>query len=390
MIRFAAVSLVVLGLGQPALVSAQQVPTPSSVFGFNVGADSQLFTYDQSIEYFRRLAASSPYVRLVEVGKTSFGKPWTIALISSPANLARIDEFRRINQRIARPEGLTDAQARTLAHQGIPLVDISGGPARVRDRGFAAHAATRVRVTLSRRGTQHKGDPRQHHPVSVAEYQPGWSGHRGELVPRVARWSQSTTDGGVPEVRRSRQQPRQLHAERGGIARDRTDVARVGAADHLRAPPVLAVPDTHLDSAIRGPDRPLRTADHVAHSELDRHAHRAGAGPGGQARRCAHARDVRRLLPGLHRLHADVPAHRVVVDGNAGRQLRHHAHVDRGPAPSRVSHTAADVDVQQPMEGGALDAEGPGRLHGHRVDRHASLCGEVPRGGPVQPVPVGS
>jgi hypothetical protein len=112
----------------PSQVVAQQaVPAPASVFGFPVGADSQLFTYGQSIEYFRRLAASSQYVRLIEVGKTSFGKPWTVALISSPANLARIDEFRRINQRIARPEDLTDAQARELARQGIPLIDISGG-----------------------------------------------------------------------------------------------------------------------------------------------------------------------------------------------------------------------------------------------------------------------
>jgi hypothetical protein len=103
------------------------VPAPASVFGFAVGADSQLFTYEQSIEYFRRLAAASPHVRLMEVGKTSFGRPWTVALISSPANLARVDELRRINQRLARPEGLTDADARQLAREGIPLVDISGG-----------------------------------------------------------------------------------------------------------------------------------------------------------------------------------------------------------------------------------------------------------------------
>ena len=106
---------------------AQSVPAPESVFGHPVGADSQLFTYGQSIEYFRRLAASSPYVRLLEVGKTSFGKPWTVALISAPANLARVDELRRINQRLARPETLTDADARQLAREGIPLVDISGG-----------------------------------------------------------------------------------------------------------------------------------------------------------------------------------------------------------------------------------------------------------------------
>lgn len=106
---------------------AQAVPAPQSVFGFPVGADSQLFTYEQSIEYFRRLGAASPYVKLMEVGKTSFGKPWTVALISSPANLARIEEFRRNNQRIARPESLSEADARQIARTSIPLVDISGG-----------------------------------------------------------------------------------------------------------------------------------------------------------------------------------------------------------------------------------------------------------------------
>ena len=119
-----AVGIVFVALAH--LATAQAVPQPSSVFGFNVGADSQLFTYDQSIEYFRRLAAN-PHVRLIEVGKTSFGKTMTVALISSPANLARVDDLRRINQRLARPEGLTDAQARQLARDGIALVDISGG-----------------------------------------------------------------------------------------------------------------------------------------------------------------------------------------------------------------------------------------------------------------------
>src|SRR3970040_1756289 len=135
--RLPAAQLLILAAAVPNVARTQQaVPAPSSVFGFNVGADSQLFTYDQSIEYFRRLAATNPHVRLMEVGRTSFGKPWTVALISSPANLARVDELRRINQRLARPEGLTDADARQLARQGIPLVDISGG------RHGSAHAGS--------------------------------------------------------------------------------------------------------------------------------------------------------------------------------------------------------------------------------------------------------
>jgi uncharacterized membrane protein YgcG len=103
------------------------LPTPESVFGFPVGADRKLFKYDESIEYFRRLAATSPHVRLIDVGRTSFGRPWTAVVISSPENLARLDEYRRINTRLAHPEGLGDAEARRLAREGRAFVDISGG-----------------------------------------------------------------------------------------------------------------------------------------------------------------------------------------------------------------------------------------------------------------------
>ena len=113
------------------VAAAQQppstVPTPQSVFGFAVGADSQLIDYDQSIGYFRRLATSSNRIKLVEVGKTSNGKPWTMAVISSPQNLAKLDRYKKIAQRLAHPEGLTDSEARALAREGRAFVDISGG-----------------------------------------------------------------------------------------------------------------------------------------------------------------------------------------------------------------------------------------------------------------------
>ena len=103
------------------------IPTPESVLGFQVGADYKLATYEESIDYFRRLAATSDRIRLVEVGRSSLGRPWTLAVISSPTNLARLDQLRGIAQRLAHPEGLTDDEARRLAHEGKTFVDISGG-----------------------------------------------------------------------------------------------------------------------------------------------------------------------------------------------------------------------------------------------------------------------
>ena len=99
---------------------AQQaaIPTPESSLGFAVGADFKLATYDESIAYFQKLAAASNRIRLIDVGKTSTGHPWTLAIISSPENLGRLDRLKEIARRLAHPTGLTDADARRLAAEG--------------------------------------------------------------------------------------------------------------------------------------------------------------------------------------------------------------------------------------------------------------------------------
>lgn len=113
--------------GNPALAQNQAVPSPQSVFGFPIGKDSNLVDYAQSIAYFKKLAAASNRIRLIDVGKSSFGREWTAAIISSPANLARLDHYRAINMRLAHPEGLTDSAAKRLAREGKVIIDISGG-----------------------------------------------------------------------------------------------------------------------------------------------------------------------------------------------------------------------------------------------------------------------
>lgn len=112
----------------PAAAQRNAIPTPESVFGFPIGKDSNLVDYAQSIGYFKKLAAASGgRMKLINVGTTSFGREWTAAIISSAANLARLDEYRRINMRLSHPEGLTDSAAKRLARQGKVIIDISGG-----------------------------------------------------------------------------------------------------------------------------------------------------------------------------------------------------------------------------------------------------------------------
>lgn len=104
------------------------LPAPASVFGFEPGADNKLATYDQSVTYFRLLAEAAPRNMVIhEAGKTSQGRTYIFALISSAENIAKIDRLREIAIRLAHPEGMTEAQAKALAKEGKAFVHIDGG-----------------------------------------------------------------------------------------------------------------------------------------------------------------------------------------------------------------------------------------------------------------------
>jgi hypothetical protein len=110
-----------------APLAAASLPTPESVLGFKPGADFKLATYDQSVDYFRKVAAASKYVKLIEAGKTTQGRTMVFALVSSPDNLSKIDRYREIARRLAHPQGLSDTEARQLARDGRAFVHIDGG-----------------------------------------------------------------------------------------------------------------------------------------------------------------------------------------------------------------------------------------------------------------------
>jgi hypothetical protein len=121
-------TLLILTLGVlTAIPAAAQIPTPESVLGFKPGADFELATYEQSLDYFQRLDASSDRITMVRVGRTSEGRDWWLALISSPENLRDVERYREIADRLAHPADLTDETAMALSREGLAIVDISGG-----------------------------------------------------------------------------------------------------------------------------------------------------------------------------------------------------------------------------------------------------------------------
>lgn len=110
-----------------ALSGFSQVPSPKEHFGFTIGDDYQLANYTQTEAYFRKVAAASDRVKLVELGKTEEGRPQLMMIVSSAANMKNLDKYKKISQELARADGLTPEQAKKLASEGKAVVWIDGG-----------------------------------------------------------------------------------------------------------------------------------------------------------------------------------------------------------------------------------------------------------------------
>ena len=98
---FAAASVAEPAIAQTAL------QTPEQFFGFRMGADRKLANWDRLLAYYRTLAQSTDRMKLVDLGKSSEGRPYIALFISSPANLARLDALRQFNATLADPRGAT-------------------------------------------------------------------------------------------------------------------------------------------------------------------------------------------------------------------------------------------------------------------------------------------
>lgn len=109
-----------------------KIPTPAEVLAFTPGEDRKLASWDQVVDYFQRLDTASDRVNFETLGSTTMGKPFVMATISSPGNLARLEEFRKIQDQLADPRILgplatRDRKAAELIRRGKSIVLITCG-----------------------------------------------------------------------------------------------------------------------------------------------------------------------------------------------------------------------------------------------------------------------
>jgi hypothetical protein len=110
----------------------RHVPAPAEALGFTPGDDRKLASWSQVVEYFRDLARNTDRLRFEELGNSTMHNPLIMATISAPENLARLDEYKRIQQLLADPRQLgtpsdRDRRVDDLVKRGKTIVLITCG-----------------------------------------------------------------------------------------------------------------------------------------------------------------------------------------------------------------------------------------------------------------------
>jgi len=147
--RLATIALLVLATAQP--LSAQhsftrpgeaydpKVPTPQSVFGYELG--QRLTSHRAMTRYFELVAKASPRVRVDTVARSFEGREMFLITVTSEANQARLGEIRRDALRVADPRGAAAGEVEA-ATKRLPAIvwlghSVHGGEASGVEAGLA-------------------------------------------------------------------------------------------------------------------------------------------------------------------------------------------------------------------------------------------------------------
>ena len=119
--------LVVVALCLGSRSAFAQLTTPEQFLGFRPGADYHLATYEEALGYYERLASQTGRMKIVDMGPTPMGRRMKYGVISSEANIEKLDRFKEISRKLTLARGVSATEARQLAAEGRAVVWVDGG-----------------------------------------------------------------------------------------------------------------------------------------------------------------------------------------------------------------------------------------------------------------------
>jgi len=117
-LTFLAVLCVVQAASMGWSADKPSADSPEQFLGRPIGTDFQLADWTMVSGYYRKLDEQSPRVIVESPGKTTEGRDFLIAIISSEENLAKLPEIKAANKIVADPRGRSEVEKQKAIEQG--------------------------------------------------------------------------------------------------------------------------------------------------------------------------------------------------------------------------------------------------------------------------------
>jgi zinc carboxypeptidase len=103
------------------------VPSPKDVLGHHIGEPKKLTYYADILKYYRALAAASPRVKVLSIGKSNEGRDLVVVFVGADESIKNLETYRGYLAQLADPRKISDAQAKEIIAKAKPIYHLSGG-----------------------------------------------------------------------------------------------------------------------------------------------------------------------------------------------------------------------------------------------------------------------
>ena len=109
------------------LPRAAGIPTPKDFLGYHIGEPKRLTKTDKIYAYYRALAAASPRVKVITIGKTDEGRECLVVFIGSEESIRELEKHRLGHARLADPRGISEQEAQQIISGTRPIYHLMAG-----------------------------------------------------------------------------------------------------------------------------------------------------------------------------------------------------------------------------------------------------------------------
>ena len=103
------------------------VPSPKDVLGHHIGEPKKLTYYADIVKYYRALAAATPRVKVLNIGKSNEGRDLIVVFVGSDESIRNLETYRGYLAQLADPRKIGDARAKEIIAKAKPIYHLSGG-----------------------------------------------------------------------------------------------------------------------------------------------------------------------------------------------------------------------------------------------------------------------